>query len=249
MERENRPIMGMPIEIAVAGDSPAARAALEDAFAYLVGVDERFSTYKEGSEISRMNRGELALRNASEEVQEIFARAEDARKRTNGYFDVRRPDGKLDPSGIVKGWAIRKTAERIRNAGLEHFFVNAGGDIASGGKNHEGADWSVGIENPLNRAQIAKVVFPRGRGVATSGSYIRGAHIYNPHDLSQRLDVVKSITVIGPDVEAADVLATAAFAMGVHGIEFIERTLDFEAYQVDRKGVATMTGGFAEYTK
>jgi thiamine biosynthesis lipoprotein len=249
MAHETRLIMGMPIEVAVVGETDAARAALESAFAYLTETDERFSTYKAGSEISRMNRGELALRNASAEVREIFERAEDARKRTNGYFDIRRPDGTLDPSGIVKGWAVRKAAERIRSAGFEDFFVNAGGDIASGGQNHQGGAWSVGIENPLNRAQIVKVVFPRGKGVATSGSYIRGAHIYDPHEPSRTLETVKSITVIGPDVEAADVLATAAFAMGEKGIEYIERTLDFEGYQVDAKGIATMTSGFAAYTR
>lgn len=247
--RDTRLIMGMPIEAAIVGEEAAARAALEDAFAYLVEVDERFSTYKEESEISRMNRGALALRNASAAVREIFERAEDARKRTSGYFDIRRPDGKLDPSGIVKGWAVRRATERIRNAGFADYFVNAGGDIASAGKNEEGADWSVGIENPLNREQVVKVVFPRGKGIATSGSYIRGAHIYDPHNPSRKLEAIKSITVIGPDVEAADVLATAAFAMGEKGIEFVERTLEFEGYQVDAKGIATMTSGFAEFTK
>ena len=53
--KETRLIMGMPIEIEIVDND--AREALEAAFSYLVSVDERFSTYKEESEISRINRG------------------------------------------------------------------------------------------------------------------------------------------------------------------------------------------------
>ena len=245
--RDTRLIMGMPIEIQVVGGAEAA-PLLEDAFAYLGEVDERFSTYKEESEISRINRGALALTDASDQMQEIFTRAEDAKRATEGYFDIKRPDGKLDPSGIVKGWAIRNAAARLRAAGVTDFFINAGGDIASAGKNEKGGEWSVGIENPFDRAQIVKVVYPKGKGVATSGSYIRGAHIYDPHAPSRALTELASITVIGPDVEQADVLATAAFAMGKRGLAFLESQEGFEAYGIET-GVATMTSGFAQYTK
>lgn len=246
--RETRLIMGMPIEIEILGEHDAARAALEDAFAYLVAVDEEFSTYKEGSAISRIDRGELSLRDASEDMREVFSLAEAAKQETKGFFDVKRPDGHLDPSGVVKGWAVKNAAERIREAGFEDFFVNAGGDIASNGTNAGGKAWSVGIENPFNREEIVKVVYPRGRGVATSGSYIRGAHIYDPHEPGKPLDEVKAITVIAPTVLRADILATAAFAMGKEGIAFIESCPDCEAYQIDASMTATLTSGFEKFT-
>ena len=238
--------MGMPIEIEIVDAD--AKPALDAALAYLVAVDERFSTYKEDSEISRINRGELMPDAASEEMQEVFALAQKTKKETNGYFDIRRPDGKIDPSGIVKGWAIRNTADLIREAGYENYFVNAGGDIAMGGTNAEGSDWSVGIRNPFNSNEIVKVLFPRGKGVATSGSYIRGDHIYNPHAPEDKIQEIVSITVIGPDVLEADRFATAAFAMGKYGIAFIENLSGFEGYSIDAKGIATMTDGFATYT-
>lgn len=97
--RETRVIMGMPIEIEIVG--PNVSDILEKAFAYLQGVDERFSIYKEDSEISRINRGRLALADASAEMNEVFLIGEKAKQETNGYFDIRRPDGSLDPSGIA----------------------------------------------------------------------------------------------------------------------------------------------------
>ena len=248
--KETRLIMGMPIEIEIVGQGVGT--ALESAFAYLVGVDEQFSVYKETSEISRINRGELPIELASREMQEVFAIAEKTKRETNGYFDMRRPDGSIDPSGIVKGWAILNTAALIRAAGHENYFVNAGGDIAMRGSpsadGAEGGEWSVGIRNPFNIHEVVKVVYPHGKGIATSGSYIRGDHIYNPHAPEEKLQEIVSITVIGPDVLEADRFATAAFAMGKEGISFIERLDGFEGYAIDANGIATMTSGFGTYT-
>jgi thiamine biosynthesis lipoprotein len=245
--KETRLIMGMPIEIEIVDKN--AKDTLEAAFAYLVGVDNRFSTYKEESEISRINRGELSNAAASEEMKEVFALGEKTKKETHGYFDIRRPDGFIDPSGIVKGWAILNTAALIRDVGYENYFVNAGGDIASSGKNTEGKEWSFGIRSPFQSDEIVKVVYPKGYGIATSGSYIRGDHIYNPHAPEEKLHNIVSITVIGPDVLEADRFATTAFAMGKAGIAFIENLPGFEGYAIDAKGIATQTSGFAAYTR
>ncbi|MDO8742612.1 MAG: FAD:protein FMN transferase [bacterium] len=241
-----RLIMGMPIEIEIVTQDTAD--IFEKAFEYLAEVDKRFSTYKEDSEISRINRGEICVESASNEMRDVFALAEKTKKETDGYFDIRRPDGLIDPSGIVKGWAIRNVAALIRDAGYEGYFVNAGGDIAMSGKNSEGKDWSVGIRNPFKINEIVKVVYPRGKGIATSGSYIRGDHIYNPHAPKEHVKEIVSLTVIGPDVLEADRFATAAFAMGKKGIVFIENLSGFEGYMIDAEGIATMTSGFKAFT-
>lgn len=237
--------MGMPIEMDIVGTG--VKEVLEAAFAYLVSVDNRFSTYKNDSEISRINRGEILESEASEKMHEVFAIAEMTRKETGGYFNIRRPDNSIDPSGIVKGWAICNAAEIIRTAGYRSYFVNAGGDIAVCGVNEKGEDWSVGIRNPFNVNEIVKIVYPRGRGIATSGSYIRGDHIYNPHAPMRKIRDIVSVTVIGPDVLEADRFATAAFAMGKNGISFIEQLPGFEGYAIDVKGIATLSSGFSAY--
>ena len=239
--------MGMPITVDVVG--AADPKILDAVFDYFTAIDVRFSTYKSDSEIMRINRGDIKESQWSDEMREILALAEKTKKETSGYFDIKTSDGSLDPSGVVKGWAILKAAELVRERGYADFYVDAGGDIQSSGKNEEGQAWSVGIRNPFNHAEIVKVIYPRGKGVATSGTAARGQHIYNPHQRGEPLVEIVSITVIGPDVCEADRFATAAFAMGKEGVAFIERLPGFEAYSIDAKGIATMTSGFNAYTQ
>jgi len=241
--RETRILMGMPITVDIGG----ARAALVDSvFDYFEQIDRRFSTYRTDSEISAINRGDVPVKDWSGEMMEVLALAERTRNETGGYFDIRKADGSLDPSGIVKGWAIRNAADIVRKAGTGDFFIEAGGDIQSFGRNASGGDWSVGIRNPFKTDEIIKVVYPRGRGVATSGTYARGQHIYNPHEPSDAMSDIVSLTVVGSDVLEADRFATAAFAMGRDGILFIEQTPGLEGYLVDINGRATPTSGFGD---
>jgi thiamine biosynthesis lipoprotein len=83
--------------------------------------------------------------------------------------------------------------------------------------------------------------------VATSGTYLRGAHIYNPHAPDAPAGDIVSLTVIGPNILEADRFATAAFAMGEGGIDFIERVDGLEGYQIDSEGMARMTSGLERY--
>ncbi|MDB5244888.1 MAG: thiamine biosynthesis protein [Parcubacteria group bacterium] len=247
--KDMRLIMGMPIEVEIVSSGIEVGVTLEMAFQYLRNVDNRFSTYKKESEISRINRGEIGIGDVSEEMREVLDLAEKTKRETNGYFDVRRPDESIDPSGIVKGWAIRNTARLIDEAGYQNYSINAGGDIAMRGHNAAEKPWSVGIRNPFNQEEIIKVIYPRGNGVATSGSYIRGDHIYNPHTPSEKIESIVSLTVLGPNVLEADRFATGAFAMGEEGIIFIERLPGFEGYMIDKQGIATITSGFEKYLK
>ncbi len=244
--KETRDIMGMPVSVEIP-DMSAARESLEEAFGYFIYVDRTFSTYKKDSEISRINRGEMQASEYSPDMKLIFSLAEETRRLTDGYFDIHTPDGTIDPSGIVKGWAINNAAGLLRSRGHRDFYVEAGGDIQTGGRNAEGSGWRVGIRNPFDRAQIVKVIYPGGSGVATSGTAVRGAHIYDPHTGAAVETKVASLTVIGPDVYEADRYATAAFAMGGAGIQFIERLEGFDGYQIDAGGIATMTGRFEQY--
>jgi thiamine biosynthesis lipoprotein len=238
--------MGMPITVDV---SNAPSAIVETVFDYFKRIDQRFSTYRPDSEISAINRGDLPIADWSGEMLEVLALSEKTKGETDGYFDIRKRDGSLDPSGIVKGWAIRNAARIVLGAGIDDFFIDAGGDIQASGKNKSGQDWSVGIRNPFEPNEIIKVVYPRGRGIATSGTYVRGQHIYNPHGIGAPITDIISLTVVGADVLEADRFATAAFAMGAHGIFFLEQMPDLEGYVVDINGRATPTSGFGAFCK
>jgi len=239
--------MGMPVCIEIVDDRADRASALAETFAYFTAVDEQFSTYKATSEISRFNRGELSETGLSPAMREVFALADDTKRASDGYFDMRRPDGSTDPSGIVKGWAIRNAAHLLDECGFQNFYVEAGGDIQTRGTNAERQPWAIGIRNPFNASEIVKVVYPNGKGIATSGTSMRGQHIYNPHAPGALLTEMASLTIIGPDVFEADRYATAAFAMGVPGLGFIENLAGFEGYAVLADGNACFTSGFARY--
>ena len=242
-------MMGMTITIEIS-DTSFNPEIFKKAFDYFEYVENKFSVYKDDSEISLINLGKIKESEYSDDMKVIFKLAEETKEITKGYFDIKNKNGKIDPSGIVKGWAIQSVAEILKNEGIKNFYVNAGGDIQTLGRNGEGKCWSVGIRNPFNpENEIVKVVYIENKGMATSGTYIRGQHIYNPHKKDDLLDEIKSLTVIGPNIYEADRFATPAFAMGKEGINFIESLDGFDAYMIDKNGVGTMTSNFNLYTK
>lgn len=237
--------MGMPITVSIV-DANVTDAIFRKVFSYFHHIDRVFSTYKKDSEISKINRGEIVERDYSDEVKHIFSLSEETKKETNGYFDIHR-FGYIDPSGIVKGFAIQKAAEIIERASFTNFFVDAGGDIQVSGKNSKNKPWTVGIRNPFNRDEIVKVVHLNDSAIATSGTAIRGNHIYNPHNPGNISSEIVSMSVVGKNIYDADRFATAAFAMGSKGIQFLESIPDYEGYMIDQQGMATMTNGFEKY--
>jgi thiamine biosynthesis lipoprotein len=250
-------IMGMPITVVIPDREqmdrgaqrgawfPTLESAAEAVFESFRAVDERFSPYKESSETSRIDRGELAPQNASDEMKEVLRLAEDTRQRTDGYFDVRF-NGRFDPSGLVKGWAIWKAAHLLDEDGFVSFCIEAGGDIEVRGANDLGQPWEVGIRSPFEPSLLIRKLHLHSCGIATSGTYIRGEHIWNPRT-GEAATEIASLTVVGPNVYEADRFATAAFAMGEQGIRFLAGVPDLEGYMVDSRGTATYTPGFTRY--
>lgn len=243
--RETRILMGMPITIEVVG--ARSIAPLEEAFAWFAEVDARFSPYRPDSELMRFNRGEIGRGALSPEMEEILALADETRRETLGYFDITRPGGGIDPSGIVKGWAIREAGRLIAWAGYPDHFVEAGGDVQCAGLNPAVRPWRIGIRNPFDLTQMVKVVEIGSGAVATSGDYVRGRHIYDPHSRAEARGRWVSLTVIAHDIYDADRLATAAFAMGEAGMIFLEQRTGIEAYAIAGDGMATMTSGFKAF--
>src|SRR5450759_819162 len=240
-------IMGTAIGLDVR-DAFVSPAALDEAFAYLREVDRRFSPYKPDSEVSRLIRGELEETDASSDLRAIMSLCDQVRRTSEGYFDIRahRPDGRPDPTGLVKGWALEKASRILEAAGARNYCINGGGDIVArgnpaggnpaggqpeggqpagngaagvgpaGGSATVGGAWRVGIRHPVFADRLAAVLAIRDGAVATSGAYERGEHVRNP--LTGRApEGLLSVTIVGPSLTLADAYATAAFAMGPSG--------------------------------
>ncbi len=216
-------------------------------FDYFDYIDNKFSTFKDTSEISEINAGKLPYRQWSADMKTVFQLSEETKLVTNSYFDISRKDRKYDPSGLVKGWAIFNASKIIESYGFCDFYLNVGGDIQANGKNEEGENWKIGIKDPFQTSNIIKRISVSDRGVATSGNYERGEHIYNPKEDHTPARKIASLTVVGPNVYEADRFATAAFVMGSQGIDFIDALEGFEAYMVDQSGNGILTSGFDNY--
>ncbi len=236
-------VMGMPITVDVR-DKGAEEPVFDEVFADLVLVDETFSPFIPDSAVSRIDRGELALEDASGLVSQVLQLCRQYEFATNGYFAAWTA-GHLDPSGLVKGWAIDRAARILDRCGYRHYFVDAAGDVRTRCPEEAGAPWRIGIRHPVERDKVARVILANDLAVATSGTYEKGAHIRDPHTGSQAQEWL-SFTVIGPDIVEADVYATAALAMGKRGLAFIEEIPRLQGYAIDRQLRATWTSGFAE---
>lgn len=236
-------VMGTVVSIDVRDPDPAdpaIAATIETAVAWLHEVDARFSTYREDSEIRRLDRGELALDDCHPDVRHVVRACEDLRRETGGAFDARghRADGGLDPSGYVKGWAVDEAADLLVAAGARAFAINAGGDVVARGEEAPGEPWRVGIRHPADPAQVAAVLAIRDAAVATSGLYERGPHIRDPRS-GATPDAYASITVVGPRLGPADAYATTAFALGAAGPAWIAGRPGFGVLAIDGAGNAT----------
>ena len=190
--------------------------------------EKKFSTFLRDSEISRINRGEVHLLDASPEVLEVFDACTWLEHVSNGAFSAYRPDGLLDPAGFVKGWVAEKASRCLAHFGLSNWYLSVGGDIQTSGRQANGDLWRAGVVDPYDVSRVRCYVdIPENWALATSGTAARGNHIWNVHNESQ---FVASFTVVGPHLMWADAFATAGFAMGVDGIEWVEKFPDYSAF-------------------
>jgi FAD:protein FMN transferase len=207
--------MGLPVSVLARGAparSPAADEAVRAVYAELHQVDRDFSPYREDSEVSRLGRGELAWADAAPLVREVAERCLRAAELTGGIFDATRPDGNWDPSGLVKGWATERAARLLTAVGKLDWCLNAGGDVVVSCPS--GEPFVVGIQDPLDPAAVSTSIRCLSGAVATSGTAARGAHLYDPRTGRPTTSDWLSVSVMGPSLETADVLATAAFVAG-----------------------------------
>jgi thiamine biosynthesis lipoprotein len=235
----------MAVSIDIRADPPdlaRLEAAVAEVGAWLERVDGRFSTFKDDSDVSRIARGELDIGAAGHDVAEVLALGERFRAATGGYFDV-RASGRLDPSGVVKGWAVERASELLLAAGFPDHAVNAGGDIRMRGRPGPGRGWRVGIAHPHVRGGLAAVAEVADGAVATSGTAERGAHVVDPHTGRAALELA-SVTVVGAELVATDVYATAALAMGRDAPAWLAGLAGHEAFVVGADATTWHTPGF-----
>ena len=124
-------------------------------------------------------------------MREVLALGELAREQSGGAFDVRRadPDGGtvLDPSGVVKGWAVDRAARAFDVLAETDFCLSAGGDLVCRTGMAGSPGWRIGVEHPHDPGRVVAVVPVRDGAVATSGTGApRSPHRRRPHRRGHR---------------------------------------------------------------
>ena len=222
--------MAMPFTIDLAFDGPGSpnRAEIEGALAAfhrdLIWADDVFSLWRDDTPLSRLARGEIGVDDCPPAVAEVFDECERFRVATDGFFDAHRPDGVLDPTGLVKTWAVVRAAWRLDALGATGWMIGASGDAVAAGTAPGGGPWVVGIADPRNAADpqsglvldavaLAGGVGPGPRALATSGTAQHGEHIWNPRTGVSEAAYVQ-VSVAGDDLVECDAWATAIVAGG-----------------------------------
>ncbi|WP_406210760.1 FAD:protein FMN transferase [Kitasatospora sp. NBC_01560] len=236
--------MGTVFSIVVRDPGPDTAAALRRVADRLHRIDAVFSPYRADSAISRLDRAELRPDACAPEVRAVLAACREVAAETDGYF-TDRPDGRLDPSGWVKGWAVEEAARLLRAAGSTEFCVSGGGDVQT-----SGGPWRIGVAHPLRAGRLAAVLGGSGLAVATSGTAERGAHIRDPHTGLPATGLASLTLVTGPGTGLArtDAWATAAFAMGPdRALAWVSGRPGVEALAVLPDGTKRWTDGLPRH--
>ena len=235
-------VMGTAIRVEVVGQVDAA--IMDEVFAWFHEVDARFSMFRADSEMSRMANGLLGADDVHPHVREVLGICEAVRVASGGAFDIRRhrPDGLLDPTGLVKGWSVDRAGIILTGEGFTDWSINAGGDILVHGRPATCEAWQVGIQHPRERDAVAAIIDVTDGAVATSGTYERGGHIMDARRGALPGGLL-SATVVGPELALADAYATAAFAMGGEAARWLAALRGYDGCVITSDDRVIWTGG------
>jgi thiamine biosynthesis lipoprotein len=188
-------------------------------------VDRVFSTYRPDSFVSRLGRGEIGLEDCPPEVVDVVELGAAAERESAGAFSIRLPGPGgtrvLDPSGVVKGWAVERAAAPLRALPDTDFCLSAGGDMTCRTLDPTSPPWRIGIEDPADPTRVLAVVPVFTGAVATSGTAHRGEHLVDART-GRPPTGVASVTVVAASLTWADIDATAAYAHGEGAARWLE---------------------------
>lgn len=163
-------------------------------------------------------------------------------KKSTVFLD--RKGTRIGFGAIGKGYAANRAVFVLKEHGVTGGVVNAGGDLVVFGTQENGRPWRIGIANPLDRDKTFAWLDTTEQAVVTSGDYEnyievdgrRLSHILDPRT-GWPVEELRSVTIVCPDGELADALATGVSVLGVEkGLALVDRLNGVEAMLVDASG-------------
>lgn len=158
---------------------------------------------------------------------------------------------------IGKGYAANRAAFVLKERGVTGGIVNASGDLVIFGRQENGNPWRVGIANPLDRSKVFAYLEATEQAIVTSGDYEnyievngkRYGHIIDPRT-GYPAPELRSVTIVCPDGELADALATGVTVLGVDaGLKLLNGLRGIEGMLVDQSGTIHFSDGLEAMLK
>ncbi|TEB14140.1 Thiamine biosynthesis lipoprotein ApbE precursor [Pelotomaculum sp. FP] len=152
-----------------------------------------------------------------------------------------QPGMSLDLGGVAKGYATDEAVKALRDMGIQHAIINAGGNVYALGDKPDGSPWRVGVQDPRGDKGIIGILYVKDRAVVTSGDYqryfeqdgVRYHHIVDPSTGKQARGVMQA-TVVADSATDADILSTTLFVLGAQkGMGFVQELPDTGAIFID----------------
>ncbi len=156
---------------------------------------------------------------------------------------LQRQGMKIGFGGIGKGYAANRAKAIMQELGIQNGVVNASGDLVCWGQQANGKNWAVAIADPQDAQRAVAWLSIKEGAIVTSGDYEkylllqgrRHAHIIDPRT-GYPTTGIKSVSVICPDAELADALATSIFVLGVEeGLALINQLRGIECLIIDEQ--------------
>ncbi|MBD3314921.1 MAG: FAD:protein FMN transferase, partial [Chitinivibrionales bacterium] len=167
---------------------------------------------------------------------------------------LRRPGQAIDLGGIAKGWVADRAVHLCERHGIRSALINLGGNVVAVGSRPGGSPWKVGIRDPRgDSTDLVGFLLIENGAVVTAGDYeryfVRGNrryhHMIDPRTGMPAQSGLAGVTVRSDRSVVADVLATAAFILGVdRAFELIDRVPGTQALFMGIDGRMEMTEGF-----
>jgi FAD:protein FMN transferase len=213
--RRARPLLGTYVEVAASGpDQMRLHAAINLAFFAIETVHNLMSFQEPESELSRLNReGAAIMAGLHPWTAQVLAAAAEIHERSQGVFDTAIGlRGRVDLSGIAKGFAVDRAVDALRAAGVGQGIVNAGGDLAVFGDDAR----QVAVRDPTDRSRFAASVTLHDEALASSGRAI------DPRT-GRLVEAIAGASVRAPSCMIADALTKVVGVLGEAAIPVLRR--------------------------
>jgi thiamine biosynthesis lipoprotein len=159
----------------------------------------------------------------------------------------------IDLGGFAKGHAVDRATEILRQRGIAHANVTAGGDSRVIG-DRRGRPWSIGVRDPRRPGYVVALLPLENTSISTSGDYeryfdegdVRFHHLIDPAT-GQSPRNIHSVTILAEDGLTTEALSKSVFVLGVDkGLQLIESLVDVDAIVIDAMGHLHYSSGLLQ---